>query len=264
MVVESPFHLASITDVDGFLLKPISPSNLLDTILSVLGRERLLVRDGSNTGTAPPAPGAGRLAGARVLLVEDNDINREFAVDLLRSEGITVDWAPNGKQAVEFVMRTEFDAVLMDLQMPEMDGITATMQIRALAGAPGGERFASLPIIAMTALAMDQDAARCRRAGMNDVVTKPIDPPHLIATLGEWIHLPPWRFDPTVGRAPEGHSEPSPEVLALTTVDALEGIERIGGDAHSYVRQLKRFRKHYGDAIEEPNADRCRTRLRHR
>jgi PAS domain S-box-containing protein len=117
------------------------------------------------------------LAGHHVLIVEDEPINREIAIDLLSDVGVSCDFAENGREAVELVSSNHFDLILMDMQMPEMDGLEATRQIRQLAGC------ATLPIVAMTANAFTEDRERCRVAGMTDFMTKPIDPDVLFATL---------------------------------------------------------------------------------
>ena len=243
---EDVIRLAEQVGVDGFLVKPVSPSTLLDSLLSALGRGRLLATDGAPRQAPPGLPSNGRLAGAQLLLVEDNDINREFASELLRSEGIVVDEAINGEQAIDKVQRIAYDAVLMDVQMPVMDGLEASRRIRALAGAPGGERFASLPIIAMTALAMAHDAENCRAAGMNDHVTKPISPDHLIDVLARWVNLPERRRGASTPSAPL--AEFPPDLLALASLDTREGVRRIGGKVDAYRRQLRRFRENYADA----------------
>jgi signal transduction histidine kinase/CheY-like chemotaxis protein/HPt (histidine-containing phosphotransfer) domain-containing protein len=246
---EDVIRLAEQAGVDGFLVKPVSPSTLLDAILSVLGRGRIL---GSPERTPPATPDPstrGQLAGARLLLVEDNDINREFATELLRSEGMEVDEAVNGQEAVERVQRRDFDAVLMDIQMPVMDGLEAARRIRALAASPGGERFASLPIIAMTALAMAQDAERSRESGMNDHITKPVAPDRLMQVLAKWVHLPAQRVGVNVPAPPAANIPP--ELLALSSLDAREGVRRIGGKVEAYRRQLGRFREHYAQAAAE-------------
>ncbi|MCK6426546.1 MAG: response regulator [Burkholderiaceae bacterium] len=257
---EDVLRLAEQAGVDGFLIKPVSPSSLLDTVLSVLGRGRIFRADaaGRSSSAAPPAVPTGRIAGARLLLVEDNDINREFATELLRSEGIQVDEAVDGEQALHQVQQQDYDGVLMDLQMPVMDGLEAARRIRALAQQPGGERFATLPMIAMTALAMPQDVEASRAAGMNDHVTKPIVPERLLATLQRWVRPPAAR---PAARAAEGASAAPPaappgralpaDLAALTCVDALEGVRRIGGKADAYRKQLLRFRERYADAIAE-------------
>jgi CheY-like chemotaxis protein/HPt (histidine-containing phosphotransfer) domain-containing protein len=195
---------------------------------------------------------AGTLAGARLLLVEDNEINREFATELLRSEGMAVDEAVNGQEAIEQVRRHDYDAVLMDIQMPVLDGLEAARRIRALAAAPGGERYARLPIIAMTALAMAQDAEQSRAAGMNDHITKPIAPEQLLAALTRWVRLPAERAATAAPAAAAAHGGELPSDLrALSALDAHEGVRRIGGKAEAYRRQLQRFREHYPDAINE-------------
>jgi PAS domain S-box-containing protein len=142
-------------------------------------------------GMAPPAatePGGDeeahlrmRHAGARVLLAEDNAINREVALELLGGAGLVVDTAEDGLEAVEKVRDGDYDVVLMDVQMPRMDGLAATRSIRAL---PGREM---LPVLAMTANAFDEDRIACEEAGMNDFVVKPVDPPALYRTLSRWL-----------------------------------------------------------------------------
>ncbi|WP_323028596.1 response regulator [Castellaniella defragrans] len=258
---EDVMRRANQAGMDGFLIKPVSPSSLLDTMLTVLGRGTL-----PDAGAGAPGPGAraGRagLAGARILLVEDNDINREFAVELLRGEGVAVDEAVNGQEAVERIQRKHYDAVLMDIQMPVMDGLQAARRIRRLGQAPGGARFAELPIIAMTALAMASDAQASQDAGMNDHIAKPIDPDHLLATISRWMKAPGL---PVPGAEPGGtpagpgghggeHAGGPPrlpaDLLALGHLDAADGVRRIGGRSAPYRKQLRRFRAQYGGAIE--------------
>ena len=192
---------------------------------------------------------SGQLTGARILLAEDNAINREFAGELLRSEGLEVNEVADGLEALEQVQRGDYDAVLMDIQMPVMDGHEATRRIRALADAPGGERFARLPIIAMTALGMVQDSERSQAAGMNDHVSKPIDPDHLMQTLAHWIERPPGSRPPQAPR-PEIADLPA-ELLALTSLDVREGVRRIGGQVEPYRKQLRRFHQHYAGGLDE-------------
>jgi len=122
-----------------------------------------------------------QVQGARVLLVEDNDINQQVARELLEDLGLAVDIAGDGQVAVEMVRRQAYALVLMDMQMPVMDGVTATREIRKLPG------MARLPIIAMTANAMEQDRRRCVEAGMNDVVIKPVEPQDLHAAVALWL-----------------------------------------------------------------------------
>jgi signal transduction histidine kinase/CheY-like chemotaxis protein len=162
------------------LAKPVTPSRLFDAIVRL------------QHGEAPPLPHAGDgridlaqalqpLQGARVLLVEDNIVNQQVAQAVLAMGGLEVSVAGNGLEAVDCVKRERFDAVLMDMQMPDMDGLQATRVIRTLPEA------ARLPIIAMTAAAMDEDRQECLAAGMNAHVSKPIEPRELARVLLKWV-----------------------------------------------------------------------------
>ncbi len=254
---EDVLRLAEQSGVDGFLIKPVSPSILLDNLLSVLGRGRILGADTASQRLPGEFPGAPQLAGARLLLVEDNDINREFAVELLRGQGIEVDEAIHGEEALLRVRERDYDGILMDIQMPIMGGLEAARRIREmgreLGPEAGGERYTQLPIIAMTALAMAGDAEKSRAAGMNDHVTKPVDPDRLMAVLAKWVHPATSGAMPRTPALPEAvrdNSYPA-DLLALTSLDAAQGIRRIGGKHEAYRKQLRRFRERYPDAISE-------------
>jgi len=168
------------TKIDGFLIKPVTPSMLTDAIVGVLGprhgRER--VEDAAQAWGIHPMS---HILNARILLVEDNAINRQLAMEFLKQAGLVVTLAGNGQEAVDLVERSLFDAVLMDIHMPVMDGYQAARIIRSI---PGRE---ALPIIAMTANAMAGDREKCLAAGMNDHVAKPIDPEQLLAALNTWV-----------------------------------------------------------------------------
>ena len=142
---------------------------------------------GIERAVRPPAGKSQRpeLAGHHVLLVEDNVLNREIAVELLHMADITVECAVNGRDAVDQFLAhgDSFDLILMDVQMPVMDGYEATQAIRGLTH----ERAGSIPIIAMTADAFHEDVVRAGEAGMNGHLAKPIDPDLLYETLAEWI-----------------------------------------------------------------------------
>ncbi|MFL9878467.1 response regulator [Herbaspirillum rhizosphaerae] len=245
---EDVFQLAQQAGVDGFLIKPVSPSTLLDAILSVLGRKRIFENEEQQRSRRRTISYG--LAGAHLLLVEDNDINREFACELLRGEGMQIDEAVNGEEAVDMVRQKQYDVVLMDIQMPVMDGLEAVRRIRALASSEAdGRRFIDLPVIAMTALAMAHDVEQSHAAGMNDHVTKPIEPDRLIATLARWIRFPAKRSDADRLLAMAPAQIPCPaDLLDLASLDAQAGIRRMGGKADAYRKQLQRFRESYGDA----------------
>ena len=245
---EDVMQLAEKSGVNGFLVKPVSPSALLDTILSVLGRTRIF---GETKNLTQISKLAHDFSGSRILLVEDNDINREFASELLSSLGILVDQAVDGLEAITKVLEQSYDAVLMDIQMPVMDGLEATRKIRALADAPEKQSFATLPIIAMTALARIEDTQECQAAGMNDHVTKPVDPDALIATLAKWlpnsVSVPNTKHEIATENVIHTTDYPT-ELLALKNLQTQESIRRIGGKVEAYRNQLKRFREHYPDA----------------
>jgi PAS domain S-box-containing protein len=159
--------------VEGFLSKPVKPSELLDTIAAIFGqRRRARARR-----TAPPEDRAAR--SLRVLIAEDNALNRELALRLLERRGHRIAVAENGAEALAALEREPFDAVLMDVQMPELDGLEATRRIREKEAATGRH----IPIIAMTAHSMTGDRERCLAAGMDAYIAKPIDAAELLAQV---------------------------------------------------------------------------------
>jgi len=172
------FDSARRAGIEGFLVKPVDPSLLLETMQSLVA-----TAPGTREAAPPAEPPTTHLTGSHVLVAEDNDINQQIVEHLLARLGITVEFAANGREAVDAVLRdyTRFDAVIMDVQMPEMDGLEATRLIREHVDAT------QLPIIAMTAHAMEQERQLCLEAGMNDHLTKPVDPKALTNTLGRWI-----------------------------------------------------------------------------
>jgi signal transduction histidine kinase/CheY-like chemotaxis protein/HPt (histidine-containing phosphotransfer) domain-containing protein len=189
-------------------------------------------------------------AGAKILLVEDNEINREFAGELLRSLAIHVDEAVDGKDAISKVQQRHYDLVLMDIQMPVMDGLESTRHIRALANEIENIHFATLPIIAMTALARIQDTHNSEAAGMNDHVTKPINPDALFAVLAKWLP----KLNTAVFNSPPSVLSTTHlpvEFLNLKNLHVQKGVRQIGGKVEAYRKQLNRFREHYSDAVGE-------------
>jgi len=161
---------------DGFLMKPVTDAQLGQSISRIF-RERA---DTVRIGALRPTGDVSSLKGRRVLVIEDNEINRELATELLADLGVSVTLASDGREGVEIVSSQPFDLVLMDIQMPVMDGLTATRQIRH-------DLHLSLPIIAMTAHAMSGDRQRSLDAGMNDHITKPISFQELTGALLKWM-----------------------------------------------------------------------------
>ncbi|HKY90650.1 MAG TPA: response regulator, partial [Nevskiaceae bacterium] len=218
---------------DGFLLKPVNPSLLFDAILGAFGQSLPV---GVITTDAREVEAGRGLAGLSVLVVEDNAINQQIAFEILEGVGVRVTIANHGREAMDWLDRARFDAVLMDMQMPVMDGLEATRALRA------DPRFHDLPIIAMTANAMQQDREQCLAAGMNDHVAKPIDVPELFRSLAHWTgrETVPLR---TVARiaAP-------PELIGIDGFDVHNGLKRFGNDLQRYRRLVRRFVESEGGA----------------
>jgi signal transduction histidine kinase/HPt (histidine-containing phosphotransfer) domain-containing protein/ActR/RegA family two-component response regulator len=192
----------------------------------------------SAKGRLAGTQGVGRLWGARVLLVEDNEINQQVALELLGLEGAIVEVAGNGKNAVQILRRrgpAAFDVVLMDLQMPEQDGLETTRQLRADA------RFANLPILAMTADVVGTVRERCRLAGMNDYVAKPVRINALVEAVVNWL--------PGTRHHDVGNSDQSLDCAPSTgeLLDVSWALERLSGNVALYHRLLKKLAGRCGD-----------------
>ena len=220
------------------LTKPVTPSALLDTTLALFGHAPLGHHRDAHVNARDGEAIQGIL-GAHVLLVEDNAINRQVGGELLEELGLRVSYAHNGREAVEAVARERFDLVLMDVQMPEMDGYEATLHIRA------DSRFDELPIIALTAHALADDRERCLSAGMDDHLGKPIDPDALFDTLAKWIR-PAHREAPPAHRRETTGGDELP-TLAIDGLDPRRGLARVRGNQRLYRQVLERFVSDYRD-----------------
>jgi len=227
---------AEVVGVDGFLIKPISYSLLLDTLMNLFPPANGEAQEHYRARHEEPQT---RLDGLRLLLAEDNEVNQQIAVELLELAGARVAVANNGQEAVAQLWASlegePFDGVLMDLQMPEMDGFGATRQIRA------DPRFASLPIIAMTAHALLEERQHCLEAGMNDHIAKPIEPEALFHTLRRW--LPSKSGTPTLRRrrVVPVRSSDALELPQLPDLDTANGLRRVAGNRRLYRELLGKY-----------------------
>jgi len=229
--------------LDGFLLKPVSESLLYESIAELFGRGGIhpTTATRSVAGALPLS-----LHGRRVLLVEDNAINRELATELLQDLGLVVETAENGREGVRRASSEPFDLVLMDIQMPEMDGLTATARLRAL------PELADLPIIAMTAHAMAGDREKSLAAGMNDHVTKPIDPRQLLQALLQWLPAQPRAAAATTETAavlPAAQSATAAIALPehLPPFDIAAALQRANGKPSLLAKLIRQFHEQFRD-----------------
>ncbi|MBC2717250.1 MAG: response regulator [Desulfobacteraceae bacterium] len=168
--------------IDGFIAKPVTASSLLNSIMDVFGGKSIRKSMPESDAVARHREYKKLLSGLKILVAEDNRVNQEIAVEILKSVGITAQIASDGAEAVRAVSKETFDAVLMDIQMPNMDGYEATRKIRKK------KDLQALPIIAMTASTVIQDEKRCIEAGMNGFVPKPVRPEKLFRTLLKHVH----------------------------------------------------------------------------
>ncbi|HEV8002508.1 MAG TPA: response regulator, partial [Planctomycetaceae bacterium] len=199
--------------VNVFLPKPITPSSLFNAIVDAEGLTHLAVRREASTRVEV------EFAPARVLLAEDNETNQFVAIELLSGLGIELEVAANGRQAVEMAKRKPYAAILMDMQMPEMDGLEATRQIRQQ------PPLRDLPIIAMTANAMKTDVQACLSAGMNDFVSKPIERMALVHCLRKWL---PAREPGDAMEHADATAQESPAIPVLEGLDLADSVRRLG------------------------------------
>jgi two-component system sensor histidine kinase/response regulator len=224
--------------LNAVLNKPVTSSGLFDTIMDFQGGRKHLadVQSGSDI-----RGDASAIRGARILLVEDNETNQLVAIDILERMGLEVTVANNGQEALDDLQQADFDAVLMDLQMPVMDGLEAARRIRKEV------RWNGLPIIAMTAAVMEQDRAACSIAGMNDHVAKPITQQELLHALLRWIKPTfPAELPSNKGKVVTTSAIKLPENLPGFDVPAALG--RLGFNTELLVELLKRFASEFADA----------------
>ncbi|MEO5350621.1 MAG: response regulator [Magnetococcus sp. YQC-3] len=239
----------SLLQPDGYLDKPVQISALFDAIMQLFGKQVTLAVGVERRSIATATPNQS-IVGARVLLVEDNAINQEVGRALLKMAGVVVEIAGDGQEAVQKVASGSFELVLMDVQLPVLDGYQATRLIRGLPQGVG------LPIVAVTADVMVQDLARCWESGMDDHIAKPIDPNKLFLALNKWIK-------PNEGREPlpEGDGESGGEGesgrLPFPSVPGIQtelGLVHAAGSAGLYRSLLEKFIEAHGRGMEELQA----------
>ncbi|MFC0252156.1 hybrid sensor histidine kinase/response regulator [Massilia consociata] len=237
--------------VDAFLHKPVGPSLLYHSLLQALQPDLAPPADAAPALAA--ASDIPRLDGARILLAEDNANNREVALDFMAAARMQVDVAFNGREALRMASAGDYDLVLMDIQMPELDGLDATRAIRS------DPRLRTLPVVAMTAHALPADRVKSLAAGMNDHVTKPIDPDLLFCTLLKWIDparlagrpLPPRR---DACAAPDEPAPPAALPPVLATLPAVPGLDwrvaldHVDGQRSRLEKRASSFVREYADA----------------
>lgn len=217
----------------SYLLKPIKQSQLQETLENVIGQRTWSERR-RRLPEEPPVRIGRRL---RILLAEDNHINRKMIKELLSREGHQVDLANNGIQAVEIWQQAEYDLVLMDVQMPEMDGLEAAQRIRSL---ENGDRHT--PIIALTAHAMPGDRHRCLQAGMDDYMSKPIDPRKVLETIARWAGK-------GTGEREEDEAQPAVDPNCVFNLD--DALVRFSNDREFFLTMLEDFLSTLCDKIGE-------------
>jgi PAS domain S-box-containing protein len=249
LVLVSAFSSSELTakpgaeHIDKFLAKPVSPSHLFDAIMQVFGHDMASTMRGRRSRGSIDMDAMKPVQGARILLVEDNEINQQVAQELLEQAKFVVEVANHGQQALEMLEVNDYDCVLMDIQMPVMDGYTATGKIRE------HTRFDKLPVLAMTANATVEDRERSLASGMNAHLNKPIDPKELYSTLLAWIK-PGERVVPeTDDPAPAGGEDAAP--LRIPGIDTEIGVARIGGNVDSYRKLLRKFVENQAGAIDD-------------
>ncbi|MEO5359888.1 MAG: response regulator [Nitrospirota bacterium] len=249
---QATVELLAKTEAVGLpvIVKPASPSTVFDAAIAAI----------KGTGQAASKADSAALGqqslslitGARVLLVEDNELNQQVALELLADSGFITDLAENGEIAVRMATENSYNIILMDMQMPVMDGVAATIEIR--------KRCADVPILAMTANAMITDKEKCLEAGMNDHVAKPIDPDKLFECMLKWI--PQLRTTgaaatltaPVAAKAPERSGGVDDQLVALRAVAGLDmasALKRVLGKPASYISLLKKFIVGQADSAEE-------------
>jgi PAS domain S-box-containing protein len=241
---EEVMRRAQASKLDGFLIKPVTQSTLFDALMAAAGADT--PRRSTGKIREMQLAGLAEIRGARILLAEDNEINQQVAREILEQAGFMVSVVGNGREAVTAVSREPFDAVLMDIQMPLLDGLAAAREIRSWEIA---QMRPATPIIAMTAHAMAGDADKSAAAGMDDHITKPITPDLLFGALKKAIRRREGLgagAPPPAARPVDTGSITLPDVLP--GIDIADGLGRLGGNRKLYRNILVRLATDFAHA----------------
>ena len=241
--------LSQAAGIDGYLEKPVDASILLDAMMNALKL------DSENMHYQQLHKGLLDLSHADILLVEDNELNQQVVLGFLEETRANIDVAKNGQIALDMLENNTYDIVFMDLQMPVMDGITATQAIR------NQEKFADLPVIAMTAHAMQEELQKCIDVGMNDYFTKPIDPNALFVLLAKWLAKDPGSRHQMAEKLVNKENKKSEkqssiensylvQLRKLAILDVDNAIKTMGGRTHIYQQLVLDFSKNYEDTVD--------------
>ena len=235
---EEAYAEADKVGLNALLLKPVYASVMYNTLQEILGIKN--VCQPPTVKERHPSADLRNIQGAHILLVDDNSINQEVATEFLEEAGMIVTVAANGRECLDVLRHRVYDLVLMDIQMPEMDGLEVTRIIRR------DDQFKDLPIIAMTAHAMTGDREKSLAAGMNDHITKPIDPALLYRTLKRWI-----TEKQTVAASPQPRTGTAPAATGevflppLPGIDQEEALKVLNHNTDLFIKLLYDFRKRY-------------------
>jgi len=247
---EDVYQRIKDSGIELLLVKPISFSTLLESTLRVLGA---IKSDADYSVKSKPVAidvDITPICGSHILLVEDNELNRQVAVGILSIGGFRIDIAENGKIAVEKAFECAPDIILMDMQMPVMDGIEATRQIRAIS------ELSDVPIIAMTANAMQADRELCMEAGMNDYIAKPFDPNQLFSVLKKWLVPNGTKSPQTTEKKKEtpAHERKTEKtgrakLPKIKGLDVSTGLQHLMGNETLYLQVLEKFSANQKNAV---------------
>ncbi|MDU2064765.1 MAG: response regulator, partial [Sporomusaceae bacterium] len=238
---EEIHHLVDENKLDGFLAKPVLPSVLYNAMVQIFAPEKPKINQRQNSNRDRDYG----LSGVKILLAEDNSINQQIAVELLQSQGITVTVVENGRLAVDRIVNQpeskQFDLILMDVEMPDLDGFEATALIR--------KTNPTIPIIAMTARAMVDERQKCLNSGMNDHVSKPIDPHILFTTISRWLPTKPSIALPLKSLNPLSEKPLSLPIPTIPGLDTTSGLRRVAQNLTVYDKLLEKFADGQKDTV---------------